>query len=70
MSAQEAAQEKLDAIPVTGVPCAAPEQPIAIAKGSTKQELAAKLIEYIRSAESRERFEKLGFGWGSRGPKK
>jgi molybdate transport system substrate-binding protein len=61
---------KLDAIPVTGIPCAAPEQPVAIAKGSAKQELAAKLIEYIRSAESRERFEKLGFGWGPRGPKK
>ena len=63
-------RHKLDAIPVTGIPCAAPEQPIAIAKGSAKQELAAKLIEYIRSAESRERFEKLGFGWGARGPKK
>jgi molybdenum ABC transporter molybdate-binding protein len=62
--------EKLDAVPVTGIPCAAPEQPVAIAKGSAKQELAAKLIEYIRSAESRERFEKLGFGWGARGPKK
>lgn len=61
---------KLEAIAVTGIPCAAPEQPVAIAKGSAKQELAAKLIEYIRSAESRERFEKLGFGWGPRGPKK
>jgi molybdate transport system substrate-binding protein len=61
---------KLDAIPLTGIPCAAPEQPVAIAKGSAKQELAAKLIEYIRSAESRERFEKAGFGWGSRGPKR
>ncbi len=50
-----------------------PEQPIAIAKDSTKQELAAKLVEYIKSAESRQRFEKVGFGWGSRGgrgPKK
>ena len=62
--------DKLDAVPVTGIPCAAPEQPIAIARGSAKQELAAKLIEYIRSAQSRERFEKLGFGWGGRGPKK
>ncbi|HKA05691.1 MAG TPA: extracellular solute-binding protein [Gemmataceae bacterium] len=61
---------KLDAIPITGIPCAAPEQPVAIAKGSARQELAAKLIEYLKSAESRERFEKLGFGWGSRGPKK
>jgi molybdenum ABC transporter molybdate-binding protein len=61
---------KLDAIPITGIPCATPEQPVAIAKGSAKQELAAKLVEYLKSTESRERFEKLGFGWGSRGPKK
>lgn len=62
--------DKLDQIPITGIPCSSPDQPVAIAKGSAKQELAAKLIEYIRSAESRERFEKLGFGWGSKGPKK
>jgi len=61
--------DKLDAIPVTGISCAAPEQPVAIARGSANQELAAKLVEYIQSAESRERFERLGFGWG-RGPKK
>lgn len=57
--------DKLDAIPVTGIPCAAPEQPIAIARSSAHPELAAKLIEYLRTAESRARFEKLGFGWGS-----
>jgi len=62
--------DKLDQIPITGIPCSSPDQPVAIAKGSAKQELAAKLIEYIRSAESRERFEKLGFGWGTKGPKK
>ena len=62
--------EKLDQIPITGIPCSTPDQPVAIAKGSVNQELAAKLIEYIRSAESRERFEKLGFGWGAKGPKK
>jgi molybdate transport system substrate-binding protein len=60
--------DKLEAIPVIGIPCAAPEQSIAIARGSANQELAARLIEYLRSAESRGRFEKLGFGWGS--PKK
>jgi ABC-type molybdate transport system substrate-binding protein len=60
--------DKLDAIPVTGIPCAAPEQPVAIAKGSAHPELAARLIEYLQSAESRARFEILGFGWGS--PKK
>jgi molybdenum ABC transporter molybdate-binding protein len=63
-------EKTLEAIPVTGIPCATPEQPVAIAKDSENQELAAKLIEYIRSAESRQRFEKLGFGWGPRGPKR
>ena len=62
--------DKLEAIPVIGIPCSAPEQPVAIAKASDKQELAAKLIEYLKSAESRERFERIGFGWGARGPKK
>jgi molybdate transport system substrate-binding protein len=62
--------DKLDAVPVIGIPCSAPEQPVAIAKGSDKQELSAKLIEYLKSAESRERFERIGFGWGARGPKK
>ncbi|HEX3146982.1 MAG TPA: substrate-binding domain-containing protein [Gemmataceae bacterium] len=62
--------DKLDAIPVTGIACSAPEQPVAIAKSSANAELAAKLIEYLRSAESRKRFEELGFGWGRRGPKK
>jgi molybdenum ABC transporter molybdate-binding protein len=66
----KASEKSLDAIPVTGIPCAAPEQPVAIAKDSENQELAAKLIEYIRSAESRRRFEQMGFGWGARGPKR
>jgi molybdenum ABC transporter molybdate-binding protein len=60
--------DRLDAVPITGIPCAAPEQPVAIARGSANPELAARLIEYLQSAESRRRFEKLGFGWGSRGP--
>jgi ABC-type molybdate transport system substrate-binding protein len=63
-------EKTLDAIPVTGIPCAAPEQPVAIARDSENQELAARLIEYIRSAESRRRFEESGFGWGPRGPKR
>jgi|SRR5262245_3929751 len=57
---------KIEGIPVTGIPCAVPEQPIAIAKGSTNPELAARLIDYLRSKKSRERFEKLGFGWGKK----
>jgi molybdenum ABC transporter molybdate-binding protein len=61
---------RLDAVPVAGIPCAAPEQPVAIARASTNPELAARLIEYLRSAESRERFERLGFGWGRRESKR
>jgi len=62
--------DKLDYVPVTGIPCAAPQQPVAIAKDSTKQNLAAKLVEYLRSAESKTRFTDLGFGWEDKGPKK
>ncbi len=62
--------DKLDYIPVTGIPCAAPQQPVAIARDSTKQKLAAKLVEYLRTAESKERFLELGFGWEDKGPKK
>jgi molybdate transport system substrate-binding protein len=57
---------KIEGIPVTGIPCAVPEQPIAVAKGSANPELAARLIDYLRSKESRDRFEKLGFGWGKK----
>ncbi len=62
--------DKLEGIPLTGIACAAPEQPIAIAKDTANPELAAKLIEAIKSRESRDRFEQLGFGWGRREPKK
>lgn len=55
--------EKLDYIPIKGIPCAAPQQPVAIAKDSTKQAIAARLIEYLRTAESKARFLDLGFGW-------
>ena len=62
--------DRIEGIPVLGIPCAAPQQPVAIAKDSKKQALAAKLIEYIQSKESRQRFEKLGFGWEGKEPKK
>jgi molybdenum ABC transporter molybdate-binding protein len=62
--------DRLDSVPITGIPCAAPEQPFAIARGTSKAELAAKLLEYLKSPTSRERFEKEGFHWGASGPKK
>jgi molybdate transport system substrate-binding protein len=62
--------DKIEGIPVTGIPCSTPEQPIAVARGSTNPALAEKLIEAIKSAESRKRFEQAGFGWGRRESKK
>ena len=55
--------DELDAIPVTGIPCAAPQQPIAISKQTAHRHLAQRLLRVIRSAESQQRFEELGFSW-------
>jgi hypothetical protein len=62
--------DTIDYVPIVGIPCSAPNQPIAIAKESTNQALAAKLVEAIRTTQSRQRFEYLGFGWGGLEPKK
>jgi molybdate transport system substrate-binding protein len=56
-------KDTLDAVPVTGIPCAAPQQPIAISRTTAHPQLVRRLVEAIRSAESRERFLHLGFGW-------
>jgi molybdate transport system substrate-binding protein len=55
--------DELDGIPITGVKCATPSQPIAVSKSSAHPELSRKLMEYLQTADSRARFEKLGFGW-------
>ena len=55
--------DKLDGIPVTGIPCAAPHQPLAVSRTTASRELCEKLKTAIQSARSKERFEKLGFGW-------
>jgi molybdenum ABC transporter molybdate-binding protein len=60
-NATEAADE-LDAIPVD-VPCAVAVQPFAVSKDSPHRQLAQRLLNAIRSAESRERFESYGFHW-------
>ena len=49
--------------PVTGIPCAAPQQPVAIHKESNKKQLSQRLIQAIESAESKDRFQQKGFGW-------
>jgi molybdenum ABC transporter molybdate-binding protein len=56
-------KDEIDAIPIKDVACAAPQQPIAIAKSTAHKEVVERLIKAIRSAESRERFTSQGFGW-------
>ncbi|MEZ6141835.1 MAG: substrate-binding domain-containing protein [Zavarzinella sp.] len=56
-------QAKLDSIPVNGIPCAKPLQPIAIAKSTHRPDLAAKLVDLILSQQSQQRFLESGFGW-------
>jgi ABC-type molybdate transport system substrate-binding protein len=55
--------DKVDGIPIDDVPCARPSQPIAVAKSSKHPELSQRLMEFLQTKESQERFEKLGFGW-------
>ncbi|MCE9529981.1 MAG: extracellular solute-binding protein [Planctomycetes bacterium] len=55
-------EDKLDAIKVEEVNCA-PLQPIAISKETKHPELVKRLVKAIESAQSKERFEKSGFGW-------
>src|SRR5262249_15430684 len=54
---------EIDAIPVTGIPCAKPEQPLAIRKDCAYPQTARRLEAALQSAESKRRFEELGFGW-------
>ena len=55
--------KELDTIPITGVKCATPSQPIAVSKSTTHPELSDRLTKFLREERSRERFEKSGFGW-------
>lgn len=52
----------LEAIPID-IPCAFAEQPFAVGKQSKYPHLTGRLLDAIRSAESRERFEAFGFTW-------
>ena len=45
------------------IPCALAVQPVAVGKESGQGKLAERLIEAIRSPESRRRFENEGFRW-------
>ena len=38
-------------------------QPVAVGKESKHRQLTARLVDRLRSAESKERFEAFGFRW-------
>ena len=61
-NAAEAADE-LDAIPIRDIPCAVAVQPVAVGKDSQYKQLTGRLLEALRSPESRRRFEAHGFHW-------
>jgi molybdate transport system substrate-binding protein len=56
------AGDKLDAIAID-IPCAIAAQPVAASRDSKYAQTSARLIEALRSAESRRRFEEQGFRW-------
>ena len=56
-------EDVLDAVMITGIECAQATQPIAIAKQTPYSQLAMRLLDRIRSAESKERFLAHGFQW-------
>ena len=56
------AADVLEAIPID-IPCAFAEQPFAVSKDSDLKYLAGRLLDAIRTRESRERFEAFGFTW-------
>jgi len=56
------AADVLDAFPID-VPCALAVQPVAVARDAKRKQIAARLVEALRSAESRARFEAEGFRW-------
>lgn len=61
--------DKVEGIPIptkidgADIKCAMPAQPIAVAKSSKHPELSRRLMEFLQEKESKQRFEKLGFGW-------
>jgi ABC-type molybdate transport system substrate-binding protein len=52
----------LDAIAID-IPCALAVQPVAVSPSSTRKQLANRLIDALKSPESRERFQNEGFRW-------
>lgn len=55
--------DKLDAVRIRGLSCSLATQPIAVAVDSRQPALTARLLDALRSAESRAAFELNGFRW-------
>jgi ABC-type molybdate transport system substrate-binding protein len=56
------AADQLDAIAID-IPCALAVQPVAVSRDSKRKQMASRLIEALKSPESRERFQGEGFRW-------
>ena len=57
-----ATDDDLEAIKVEEVNCQ-PSQPIAISKSTAHPDVVKRLLRSLETAQSKDRFEKLGFGW-------
>lgn len=57
------AGEDVEAIAISGIPCSVAIQPIAVGKASEHKQLMQRLMERIKSTESKQRFEAFGFTW-------
>lgn len=56
------AADVLEAVAID-IPCAMATQPVAVSLDSRRKQLAGRLVEALRSPESRERFLNEGFRW-------
>lgn len=54
--------DDLAAVPIDEVNCS-PAQPVAVSRSTAHPDVTKRLVQALESAPSRERFEKLGFGW-------
>lgn len=55
--------DDIETVSVTGIPCSAPFQPVAVAKDTRYPLLARRLLQAFQTESSKERFKKYGFGW-------
>src|SRR5204863_4191623 len=56
------AADVLEAIAID-IPCALAVQPVAVGRESKRPQIALRLLEALKSPESRERFQAEGFRW-------